>query len=99
MAAPLAVLSNTHHTSSAVGISRTLFASVEIASSPYRDQYFRGDPCNRKYVTRVPPAGLPAPGTGGGSAATREIPYPLNSDATTGENHVACLGSQTMRPS
>jgi hypothetical protein len=43
MAAPLAVLSNTHHTSSAGEIVRTLAASAAIFFSSYRDQYFRGD--------------------------------------------------------
>jgi hypothetical protein len=98
MAAPLAVLSNTHHTSSAVEIPRTVAASVAMAFSSYRDQYVRGDPCSRKYATRGEPAGAVASGTGAGSAATREIPYRSNSAAAAGENHVACLGSQTTGP-
>ena len=93
---PTAVLSNTHHTSAAVEIIRTVAASVAIAISSYRDQYVRGDPCSRKYAKRAQPAGAVAFGTGAGSAATREIPYASDSDATAGENHVACLGSQTV---
>ena len=57
MAAPLAVLSNTHHTSAAVEILRTVVASVAMAFSSYRDQYVRGEPCSRKYATRGQPAG------------------------------------------
>src|SRR5688500_4185801 len=98
MAAPLAVLSNTHQTSSAVATLRTVAASVAISSSSYRDQYCRGDPCSRKYATRGHPAGKTASGTGGGSAATREIRYCSSSEVAAGENHVACLGSQTRGP-
>jgi len=93
------VLSNTHHTSAAVAIPRTVTAKVAISFLSYRDQYFRGDPCSRKYATCGQPAGALASGTGGGSAATRDMPYRSSSDATVGENHVACLGSQTMGPS
>ncbi len=53
----------------------TVAASVAMSSSSYRDQYFRGEPCSRKYATRGQPAGTVASGTGGGSAATREIRY------------------------
>src|SRR5688500_16000642 len=47
----------------------------------------RGDPCSRKYATSGQPAGAIASGTGGGSAATREIPCRFNSDATAGADH------------
>ena len=99
MAAPLAVLSNTHHTSSAVGSPRTVLASVAMAFSSYLDQYVRGDPCSRKYASRGQPAGTIAAGTGGGSAVTRAIRYRSRSEAAGGENHVACLGSHTTGPS
>jgi len=68
IAAPLAVLSKTHHTSSALGILRAVVASVAMSFFSYLDQYFRGDPWSRKYATRGQPAGATAAGTGGGSA-------------------------------
>src|SRR5688572_30392933 len=98
MAAPPAVLSNTHHTSAAFGMPRTVTASATMSSLLYRDQYVRGEPCSRKYATRDEPAGAVASGTGGGSATTRETPYCSNSEAAVPENHVACLGSQTSGP-
>jgi ATP-dependent DNA ligase len=48
-------------------------SSLAATSSSYRDQYVRGEPCSRKYATRAQPAGCVASGTGGGSAATRDI--------------------------
>src|SRR6187549_130181 len=74
-AALLAVLSNTHQTSSAPRILRIREASAVMNSSPYLDQYFRGDPCRRKYATFVQPAVTIPSGTGGGSAATRAMRY------------------------
>ena len=45
------------------------------------------------------PAGLVASDTGGGSATTRPtLGSARAAIATAGENHVGCLGSQTMGP-
>ena len=56
MAAPLAVLSKTHHTSSPVERPRRVDASVAIWCPPYRStSSFRGEPCSRKYATQGQP--------------------------------------------